>query len=183
MLQMTAPAGTASLTVGQAYTGTVVALLGTSPYLFAVTSGVLPAGLTLNATTGVIAGDPAQYTGGNYAVTVTATDSAATPVTGASKFVITVAGGLYLTSTANTTSTSPTPNAAVTTVTAIGGTAPYSYAITAVSLPAGMAIDPVSGIISTSALTPSGTTTVTVTATDSANPAVTGTLVFDIVVG
>jgi hypothetical protein len=46
-----------------------------------------------------------------------------------------------------------------------------------------MAIDPVSGIISTSALTPSGTTTVTVTATDSANPAVTGTLVFDIVVG
>jgi hypothetical protein len=183
MLQMTAPAGTAGLTVGQAYTGTVIAALGTSPYLFAVTSGVLPAGLTLNATTGVIAGNPAQYTGGNYSVTVTATDSAATPVTGGAKFVITVAGGLYLTSTANTTSTHPTPNAAVTTVTAIGGTAPYSYAITATSLPTGMAIDPVSGIISTTSATPAGTTTVTVTATDSANPAVTGTLIFDIVIG
>ena len=52
---------TASLpngTVGTPYSQTLAATGGTAPYTFAVTSGALPAGLSLNATTGQISGTP-----------------------------------------------------------------------------------------------------------------------------
>jgi uncharacterized repeat protein (TIGR01451 family) len=45
------------------------------PYTFAVSAGTLPAGLSLNATTGVLSGTPA--TAGPYAFTVQATDASA----------------------------------------------------------------------------------------------------------
>jgi hypothetical protein len=61
----TAPTGlvitTASLPSGQvgtAYSATLAATGGTTPYSWAVTSGALPAGLTLNASTGAITGTP-----------------------------------------------------------------------------------------------------------------------------
>jgi hypothetical protein len=44
--------------VGTAYSATLAASGGTAPYSWAVTSGVLPAGLTLNASTGAITGTP-----------------------------------------------------------------------------------------------------------------------------
>ena len=43
---------------GQAYTTTLVTGGGWSPFTFVVTSGVLPPGISLNATTGVISGIP-----------------------------------------------------------------------------------------------------------------------------
>ena len=67
---------------------------GTPSYRYAVTSGVLPAGLTLAPTTGIISGLPAANTAGSYAVTITATDSANVPLTGTYSMTITVAGGL-----------------------------------------------------------------------------------------
>jgi hypothetical protein len=45
-------------TVGQTYTATLAAEGGTSPYTWSVTAGSLPAGLTLNSSTGVISGTP-----------------------------------------------------------------------------------------------------------------------------
>lgn len=59
-------------TVGAAYTGAVAATGGTGPYTYAVTSGALPAGLTL-ASDGAISGTPT--TAGTSAFTVTATDA------------------------------------------------------------------------------------------------------------
>jgi len=61
-------------TVSTAYSQTITASGGTSPYTFAVTAGALPAGLTLNGTTGVLSGTPTAA--GTSSFTVTATDSA-----------------------------------------------------------------------------------------------------------
>jgi hypothetical protein len=59
-------------TVGTAYTGTVTATGGTGPYTYAVTSGTLPAGLTL-ASNGNITGT--STTAATSAFTITASDN------------------------------------------------------------------------------------------------------------
>jgi hypothetical protein len=60
-------------TIGVAYSETMSAVFGTSPYTFAVTSGSLPAGLSLNSTTGVISGTPT--TAGTSTFTIKCTDA------------------------------------------------------------------------------------------------------------
>ena len=44
--------------IGTAYSATLTATGGVSPYTWSLTSGSLPAGLTLNASTGAINGTP-----------------------------------------------------------------------------------------------------------------------------
>jgi hypothetical protein len=164
----------------------VIATEGTSTYKYALTSGLLPAGVTLNASTGAIAGTPLANTAGSYTVTVTATDSANVPVKGTVTFTLTVAGGLYMTQTGSApfNTVFGTANANVTRVTGTGGVFPYAYAITSPgTLPTGMTINSSTGQIGVSALTPAGTYHVTVGATDStAGSALTGSITFDIVV-
>ncbi|HNQ77668.1 MAG TPA: putative Ig domain-containing protein [Acidobacteriota bacterium] len=69
------PATLPEPTVGLAYSQTIAASGGTAPYTYEVTSGVLPAGLTLDPATGVISGTPTSA--GSYTFTITATDAAA----------------------------------------------------------------------------------------------------------
>jgi hypothetical protein len=59
-------------TVGQPYSATLQSLGGSSPYVWAVTSGALPAGLTLDPTTGTVTGTPAAVGTSAFAVRVTA---------------------------------------------------------------------------------------------------------------
>jgi hypothetical protein len=66
--------------VGTAYSTTLAAIGGTTPYTWGVTSGSLPAGLSLGAQSGVISGTPTQGGTSSFAVTVTASG---TPVGGA----------------------------------------------------------------------------------------------------
>jgi hypothetical protein len=73
-------------TVGTAYTGTVAATGGTGPYTYAVTSGTLPAGLSLSSG-GAVTGTPT--TAATSAFTVTATD--ANGDTGSRAYSVTVA--------------------------------------------------------------------------------------------
>jgi hypothetical protein len=61
-------------TLGTPYGRTFTADGGIAPYTFAITSGSLPFGLTLNANSGVLHGTPEQI--GTFAFTVTATDVA-----------------------------------------------------------------------------------------------------------
>jgi len=58
---------------GSPYTAAVAATGGSGTYCYAVSSGALPAGLTLNPTSGALTGTPTGT--GNSAFTVTATDS------------------------------------------------------------------------------------------------------------
>jgi len=73
-------------TVGVAYSVTVSATGGTLPYLFALTSGSLPPGLSLVPSTGVISGTPT--TAGTYAFVLQVTDFNGS--TGSQSFSITV---------------------------------------------------------------------------------------------
>lgn len=73
--------------VGVAYNQALTVAGGLAPYTFAVTQGMLPNGLTLNAQTGVLSGTVPQ--GGSYSFRVTATDMAG--CTGARQYVMSVA--------------------------------------------------------------------------------------------
>lgn len=60
--------------LGVAYSGTISVTGGVAPYTFAITTGTLPTGLTINGTTGTITGTPTVA--GVFNFTVTVTDSA-----------------------------------------------------------------------------------------------------------
>ncbi len=129
----TVPGGT----VGAAYAGaTLSASGGTAPYSYAVTSGALPAGIALS-TGGVLSGTPT--TQGTFPFSITATDSAGTPLTGVASYSITIA--------APTISVTNTPSAAAINtpysfaLTGAGGTAPYTYALDGgTTLPTGLTL-------------------------------------------
>jgi hypothetical protein len=72
VLILLSPTSLPTGSVGTPYSQMITASGGDSPYSFAVTSGTLPNGLTLNAS-GLLSGDPT--TGGTFNFTVTATDS------------------------------------------------------------------------------------------------------------
>jgi uncharacterized protein (TIGR03437 family) len=136
--------------VGASWPGShnlVVAQDGTGPYTYAVTTGLLPSGVTLGASSGALAGVPAAGTAGTYQVTVTATDSLA--MTGTVTFTLTVSGGLFLTSSGTSpySGTYGTPGASVTIVTAASGAPIYTYSLT--GPPAGVSIVALTGVVST----------------------------------
>ncbi|PWL20814.1 MAG: hypothetical protein DCO81_04245 [Candidatus Aquiluna sp. XM-24bin5] len=86
-ISITTPTSGLAATVDSAYSLSLSAS-GAGGFSYAVTSGSLPAGLSLNGSTGVIAGTPT--TAGDSAITVSVTDSsAATATTGT--FTISVA--------------------------------------------------------------------------------------------
>ncbi len=64
-------------TVGTAYSGSFTVTGGVAPFTFSIISGSLPAGLTLNATTGKITGTPTTAGTFNFTAKVTGANSAA----------------------------------------------------------------------------------------------------------
>jgi hypothetical protein len=176
-LKVVAPSGAGlSGTVGVAWSTTsnaVIASEGTSPYRYAVTSGVLPTGLTLTASgtnAGKISGSPAANTSGSYVITVTATDSANVPLTGTATFTLQIGGGLVVASSpASYTGNVVTDNTTrtLTTITATGGAYPYTYSWdNSFTAPAGMNIGLNSGIVTINNQTPGQVYTVVVDASD-----------------
>jgi hypothetical protein len=63
-----------SAKVGTAYSATLAASGGATPYAWSITSGALPAGLSLNASTGVISGTPTATASGSITFHVTDAD-------------------------------------------------------------------------------------------------------------
>ncbi len=150
------PASLPNGVVGTAYNQTLSGSDGTAPYSFAVTSGALPAGLSLSGTD--ISGTPTATTSATF--TITATDD----------FGCTGTRSFTLTPVCPTIAVSPStlPDGVVgtsynQTLTGSGGTSPYTFAVTTGSLPNGLSL--ASGVISG---TPTETTSETfiITATD-----------------
>jgi uncharacterized repeat protein (TIGR01451 family) len=83
------PAILSSARVGVGYSQTFTASGGTSAYTFHVTSGSLPVGMSLNATTGILAGTPQRA--GTFTFTVAATD--ANSFSGNASYTLTVQQG------------------------------------------------------------------------------------------
>ncbi len=148
-------------TVGVAYSRTLTASGGTGTYTFSITSGALPAGLTLSAG-GVISGTPT--TAGPSVVTIQATDGNGCP--GAITYTITIApAGCPVITLAPTTAPNGTIGVAYSqTFTASGGTGAYTFTVLNGALPTGMTLS-AGGVLSGTPTT-AGSSTITIRATD-----------------
>ncbi|MHC4713671.1 MAG: putative Ig domain-containing protein, partial [Planctomycetota bacterium] len=152
--------------VGEAYSQTLAATGGVTPYSWAVISGSLPAGLSLNSSTGEISGTPTTAETANFTVEVT--DSDAPPSTDQQALAINVYDDLVI-----TTSTLPDGEVNVPyshTLAATGGLTPYTWSVVTGSLPAGLSLNSSTGEISGTPTAPE-TANFTVEVVDSANPA------------
>jgi hypothetical protein len=153
--------------VGAAYSTMVQATGGTTPYHWSISSGGLPAGLTLSATTGTISGTPT--TSGSVTFTAKVTDSTSpTAQTATKSLTITVAA--VPVPVEITTSSLPSGQVAVsysTSLAAIDGTSPYKWSITSGALPPGLTLSSGGTILGTP--TTSGTFSFIVHVADSAS--------------
>lgn len=173
------PATLPNPAIATAYSQTVTAANGTAPYTYAITSGALPAGLTLTSS-GVLSGTPTA--GGTFNITITATD--------ANSFTASRAYSLTIGAPTVTVNPAAAPAAQVTTAysqtfSATGGTAPYTYAVSTGSLPAGLSLNASTGVLSGTPTT-LGSSTFTVQARDSSTGTgapYTGTRSYTITVG
>jgi hypothetical protein len=168
-----------SATVGNAYNATLSATGGSGSYTFAVTAGSLPSWLTLDGTTGVLSGTPT--TTGTSSFTITATDGNITGLWGTQAYTLTVNATSSLT-VSPTTLPGATANTLFSVmVSATGGSGTYTFAVTAGSLPTGLALNAVTGVLSGTPMT-SGTSTFTITATDTTNTALQGSNTYTLTV-
>jgi len=85
---ITTPAGTLpGATFGAAYTASLAATGGITPYTWSITQGALPTGLSISSTTGAISGS--STAAGTASFTVTITDSGSPALTASSAFTLT----------------------------------------------------------------------------------------------
>lgn len=165
----------AGATAGQQYSADLAASGGIPPYTWSVTSGSLPSGLSLDPATGAISGTPASTGASTFTVSVTDSANPAAVATATLSIIVT-APPLTI-----TTTTLPNVDGGgqlySVPLGASGGVPPYTWSITSGSLPAGLSLDPATGLISGTSPAPTSLTTsyFTVTVTDSDNPAVTAT--------
>jgi len=181
----------ATITVGVLYNSgatKVTATDGDATYSFTLTGGLLPSGLFLNSD-GSISGTAGANTGGTYSVTVTATDTSNPPITGTVNFSLNVTADLFVKAASNGpfNATVGTANATLSSVlTATGGDNSYSFALTSPSsgsVPNQMTLNSSTGQIGIGALTPAGTYNITVGASDTSSPQLTGSATFSVVIG
>ncbi|WP_421359044.1 putative Ig domain-containing protein [Agrobacterium rosae] len=129
------PAGTA----GQAYSSAInPAIGGIAPYDYALSAGALPAGITLNSSSGALTGTP--ITAGSFTFSVTATDSTTgTPSQATRGYTLTVAPPPIAISP-STLPAATRGTAYSQTLSASGGTAPYTYSLASGTLPTGISL-------------------------------------------
>ena len=83
---------------GQNYQQLLCVNGGTPPYLVHLSAGVLPPGLMLNESTGIVSGTPTQS--GTYPFTVTISDNSSPPIVGSQSLELTVAPPIAILTTA-----------------------------------------------------------------------------------
>ncbi len=129
-------------TTGSAYSQSLKATGGTTPYTWSITAGSLPCGFTLKGSTGVITGTPMMT--GTYTFTAQVKDASRTTRT--KTFSISI----YTPISIKTTSLpAGTVNMVYSqTLAAKGGKTPYSWLIASGSLPADLTLNSATGVIS-----------------------------------
>src|SRR6266702_3456649 len=148
---------TTSLPAGKinvAYSTTLAATGGTSPFTWTLTSGALPTGLLLNASTGAIAGTPTVSVT-NSPLTFQVQDSSTPQQTTSVSLTLTIASAT-LTITTTSLPAGKINVAYSTTLAATGGTSPFTWTLTSGALPTGLLLNASTGAIA-------GTPTVSVT--------------------
>ncbi|MEP7337822.1 MAG: putative Ig domain-containing protein [Acidobacteriota bacterium] len=137
-----APAALPSAQVGMPYSQTITASTSGASYNFAVTSGALPNGLTINSSTGVISGTPSQLGLFNFRISASSTDGCP----GYRDYAINVACAPIIINPATLTggTVGTAYSQTITTTPALA----YSYSLTAGALPSGLALNASSGVIS-----------------------------------
>lgn len=144
--------------VGSAYSQAVTAT-GTTPILFEVSYGSLPAGLVLDSATGVISGTPTTV--GSATFTITATNAGGID---SKAFVLVVDAAAVAPSITTGSLAGAKVGSAYSQTVAASGTAPFTFAVSAGSLPDGLVLDSATGVISgTPTTAASATFTVSVT--------------------
>ena len=148
------------MTVGTPSSITLAASGGSAPYQFPHPRGTLPAGLTLNAD-GTVTGTPSAA--GSTTVTITVTDNAGANTPNTVTFTVNAAS-VVLSIAAPPAMTVGSPvNMALA---ASGGSAPYQFALTSGTLPAGLTLNADGTVTGTPSV--EGTSIVTITVTDNA---------------
>ena len=142
-----------------AYSQTLSAGGGTTPYTWSLNSGVLPAGLTLSSS-GVLSGTPNGL--GSYTFVVKATDAYNCTATQSYTFTVNYPP-IFITPT--TLSSATRLSAYMQQLTATGGTAPYTFSKLTGNLPTGLSISS-SGLVSGITTATPGTYSFTVQALD-----------------
>lgn len=176
-LALSPAATTFSTPYAAAYSQSFTASGGTGPYSYALT-GSLPGGMSFSGNT--VSGTPTVP--GSYNFTITATDTGSTgagaPFSVVQNYTLNV--GVPTVVVAPTTLPNPSAGVAYSqTLTASGGVAPYGFALTAGSLPAGLTLG--SGGVLAGTATQVGSFSFTVTATD--NFGQTGAQAYTLVIG
>jgi hypothetical protein len=153
---------------GTAYSATLAGAGGVTPYAWKLTSGTLPAGLSLNEAQGGISGTPTEAAAG-VMLTFTLTDSSSPAHSVAASLSLTVLEALQITSASLPEGQRGVNYAA--TLTATGGTAPYTWALISGTLPAGLSLNTTMGAITGVPTVTSAATALSFRVTDAANPA------------
>ena len=140
-----------SLTVGTAMASfsPLMSSGGATPYTYSITSGALPAGLSLNTSTGAVTGIPTTpYTTANVVFSVHDANGVVANTTSTVSFTVTVPS-VSISATATTTAqnlTVGTAMASLTPLTPSGGATPYLFSY-AGTLPAGINFDTSTGVL------------------------------------
>jgi Putative Ig domain len=150
--------------VNAAYSDTLTATGGNGAYTWSITNGTLPAGLTLNSSTGIISGVPTAA--GSSSFTIQVTDSESTPQKATLAAVLVVHLPLTITTTSLPAGQQNTSYSAQ--LMAAGGVPPYVWSLSSnTQLPAGLSFS-AAGLLSGTPTAASNTTPGFVV-TDSAN--------------
>ncbi len=154
--------------VGTPYSATLQASGGSPPYTWTLFSGVLPAGLALNSSAGQISGIPTAAANATV-LTFKATDSSSPAETSTVNLTLTIAPAA-LTITSATLPGGQVGTAYSAMLAASGGTTPYTWALVSGTLPAGLALNGLTGQLSGTPTAAANAVALTFKATDSSSP-------------
>jgi len=153
--------------VGTAYNARLTASNGTKPYNWRISSGNLPAGLTLDGASGRISGIPTEA--GNFPITLEVQDSSTPAQSDTASFFISVSAPPPFAIVTSSLPAGVVGTAYTANLLATNGTQPYAWSVISGDLPAGLTLEGASGQISGTPTT-EGTFNFTIEVQDSATP-------------